>query len=302
MRNPVFKRPRSRVAIAALLLLAAAATRATPATPATRAYGGDGPYGGCVSCLSHSFDQRNDDATPTAPAVGGSVGDIGGDGSYGHASAWAQLGQLHAYADAHRTSNGNFYAPVYPAGDAQSSATARFTDYLLPAHNDPSIHYANYLLTLNLTGSHSSQDNALPNSISAVAQISWDIRDELTGHVYANGNFDTTDAQPTKLAQIPVTGVVATDPMSIEVSLSDFAYVMSTNQPNYLTAVVDYSDTLDVNLDALTPGASTVGATGFDYASPSAVPEPAAGLLCLAGLIAIACRARRLAVHTGSPS
>ena len=302
MRTPVFKRPRSRVAVAALLLLAAAATRATPSAPATRAYGSDGPYGGCVGCLSHAFDQRNDDATPTAPAVGGSVGDIGGDGSYGHASAWAQLGQLHAYADAHRTANGNFYAPAYPAGDAQSTATARFTDYLLPSQNDPSIHYANYLLTLDLTGSHSSQDNALPNVISAVAQISWDLSDERTGYVYAGGSLDTTDAQPTPLLKVPVSGVMASDPMTIEVSLSDYAYVMSTNQPAYLTAVVDYADTLDVNIDALTPGASTVGATGFDYASPSAVPEPASGLLCLAGLIAIACRARRLAVHTGSPS
>jgi len=301
MRSPHFKRPRSRVAVAALLL-AAVAARATPATPATRAYGGDAPEGGCVTCLSHSFDQRNDDATPTAPAVGGSVGDIGGDGSYGHASAWAQLGQLHAYADAHRTANGNFYAPVYPAGDAQSTATARFTDYLLPAQNDLSIHYANYLLTLDLVGSHSSADDALPNTISAEAQISWDLRDELTGDVYAGGSFDTTDAQPTKLLQIPVSGVVATDPMQVEVSLNAFAYVMSTNQPNYLTAVVDYADTLDVNLDALTPGASTVGATGHDYASASAVPEPAAGLLCLAGLIAIVFRARRPAFHMGSTS
>jgi hypothetical protein len=55
--------------------------------------------------------------------------------------------------------------------------------------------------------------------------------------------------------------------------------------------VVDYSHTVIAHLDALTPGASTVGVSGFDYAT--AVPEPSMPALVGFGLGVLAVWERR---------
>jgi len=55
-------------------------------------------------------------------------------------------------------------------------------------------------------------------------------------------------------------------------------------------AQADYGNTMHISIDALTPRANTVGASGYNYAS--AVPEPAAPVLMLAGLAALALRRR----------
>jgi hypothetical protein len=58
------------------------------------------------------------------------------------------------------------------------------------------------------------------------------------------------------------------------------------------TGTADYGSTVHVYLDAVTPGANTVGAGGFDYAT-AAVPEPASAWLALCGLVVMAGRVRR---------
>jgi hypothetical protein len=247
-----------------------------------RAYGGEGPLGGCTTCY-HSADQWNQNAK-AGDSVGYSLGDTAADGSYADANGSAAFGQLHAYADAHRTFNNQLGGPII-VGDAQASTTTSFIDYLLPSANNPAIGYAGYMLTLALSGSHTLVDTAYPNAITAMAQVSWDLSDNSTGMVYANGIFDTTDATPSTTLHIPVPQALVKpgDLMRVEVGLSTFAYVMSNNAPQYLTAVADYHDTLIAHLDAVTPGANTVGISGFDYATAAAVPEPASAWLLLGG-------------------
>jgi hypothetical protein len=74
------------------------------------------------------------------------------------------------------------------------------------------------------------------------------------------------------------------DYLRIEVGLSSFAYVMSNNyHPAYQTAVADYSHTLNMHLDTVTPGANTVGVSGHDYTTPASIPEPTVWALMLVG-------------------
>lgn len=274
-------------ALASACALAGAAHAYTP-DASLRADGGGGPYGGCTTCLGQTYDKRNDNALAGA-TVGDGVSSPAPDGSYMDASSKAGFGHLHAYSDAHRT-----YDATSP-GDAQAGASASFIDYIDPAANVPIIGYANYQLTLNLNGSHTLTDGAGANFIIAGAQLSWDLRDERTGQVYASGVFDTTDAHPGTHLVIPV-AANPNDWMSVDVGIATNTYVMSYNAAPYLTAVADYHDTLDVSLKAVTPGASTVGVSGFDYA-PSAVPEAPPALSWLAGAGVFALRLRRRQVR-----
>jgi hypothetical protein len=72
----------------------------------------------------------------------------------------------------------------------------------------------------------------------------------------------------------------------------DVSSYLNTFAGQSASATADYSSTVHVYLDGLTAGANTVGASGYDYASP--VSEPASSGLLLAGLMVTAVRRRTL--------
>ncbi len=55
-----------------------------------------------------------------------------------------------------------------------------------------------------------------------------------------------------------------------------------------VTELADFGHTVTLHIDGITPGANTLGASGFNYAT--AVPEPASLLLMLLGLLGITAR------------
>ena len=59
-----------------------------------------------------------------------------------------------------------------------------------------------------------------------------------------------------------------------------------------VSELADYGSTVTLHIDGVTPGANTLGASGFDYAT-AAVPEPASAWLAVAGLLAVAGAVRR---------
>ena len=67
-------------------------------------------------------------------------------------------------------------------------------------------------------------------------------------------------------------------------SLEALARVYSADPEQYRLAQVDYSHTLQAVLTTDTPGASTVGLSGHDYA---AAPEPGSWALLSTGLVAL---------------
>lgn len=278
--SKAFGRPPRPIQYAPLVACLISLSAWADPNPSISASGGVSPLGGSINLPHQDFNQSNSNLSSASQTVSGSAGLGANDGSYADASALAGMGQLHAYSDAHRTYDDGYYT----RGDAQSGAEATFTDYILPSTNVPGISYVNYTLTLNLTGSHTSEDSHNYPGFSAMAQISWDLRNYSTGDVYAAGVFDTTDTSSNKLLVIPVVGAVPNKLMSLSVGLSTNTYVTSNDAPQYLTAVADYKDTLTVHLDAVTPGANTVGLSGYNYATAAAVPEPSSVALLLGGM------------------
>jgi len=275
--------PTLSISLSALVAGLVASTAWADPLPSISVDGGVSPLGGSINLPHQGFDKSSGISFAAQTVSGSASLTVVTDGSYADASAVAGLGQLHAYSDAHRAYDNGYYS----RGDAQAGADATFTDYILPSTNDQSISYVNYLLTLNLTGSHTLEDAHNYPGFSAMAQISWDLRNYSTGQVYASAVFDTTDASQSKLLQIPISAL-PNKLMSLSVGISTSTYVTSNDAPQYLTAVADYKDTLTVHLDAVTPGANTVGTSGQDYAT-AAVPEPSTWALTLAGLGVIGC-------------
>ncbi|MFG6487802.1 PEP-CTERM sorting domain-containing protein [Roseateles sp. BYS78W] len=62
-----------------------------------------------------------------------------------------------------------------------------------------------------------------------------------------------------------------------------------------VTETADFGSTVTLHIDGVTPGANTVGASGFNYAT-APVPEPASALLWLLGLAGLAARTRRSSI------
>ena len=206
------------------------------------------------------------------------------DGSYARADATATFGHLHVYAESHRTYNTNL-GPTPPlVGNAQARAWVRFIDYI-PASTTSPLGYASYLLTLQAHGMHSF--DAYPDVVFALATTNYHVYDVTTSQTLFFGTWTSSDAQPDFFLQHAITGVAANDLLQIQTDFEADAFVMSNNHPNNLTAVSDYSHTLDVYFDATTPGTNTIGLSGHDYATPNAVPVPSS-LVLAAGFLGIA--------------
>ena len=233
--------------------------------------------GGAAFSPGFYFSQSVMPANATSSVVR-SVSDTGSDGSYADGNVAVFFGNLHSYSDAHEVNTGG--------GAPQSHASSEFIDYIEPWASSP-VGFTFYNLTLTISGSHSPTNGFGPYpGYTAQGSLRYDIRDNQTGDVFASGYYDTNDSTPpsfTVSAGITVPKSEQTDDIRIDISLDTYAYVSNLN-PAYQTAVADYSHTLVVHLDAVTPGASTLGASGFDYATVASVPEPSTWLTLIAGI------------------
>jgi hypothetical protein len=267
-----------------LCLLGPLAAHAAPAAE-LRGY----IVGGAAFSTGYSFSQS---VTPAAAGshVTRSLTDTGPDLSYAHGRVDTTFGSLRAYADAHEVNTGG--------GAPQSNVESEFIDYIKPWATSP-VGYTNYTLTLTLSGSHSLTDPYGPfPGYSALGSISYDIRDNQTGDVFVHGYYDTTDATPSTLTLtfgVNVPPPEGSDDMRIDISLEAYAYVSNLN-PSFQTAFADYANTLVVHLDAVTPGAGTVGASGYDYSTAASVPELSSAWMLWAGLAALGSLRRARAV------
>jgi hypothetical protein len=245
-----------------------------------------GACGGSVGCVV----QQDKTLTPAiaTDSLSANIASSLTDGSYANASATVSFGTAHVYADAHRTFNASLGGPIQ-VGDAQSKGFAEFYDYI------PTTALSNnvYNLQFNISGTHTASDNPYPNSLSALGYLYYSVTDVKTSTYLAYGQWSSTDTNP---SAVIVRNIVVPlgDQILLRVDFEADAYVMSNNDPSYLTAFANYSDGLNVYLDAVTPGANTIGLSGHDYATPtSAVPEPSTWFMMILGFAGIGFMAHR---------
>ena len=197
--------------------------------------------------------------------------------------AWgvAAFGTLKAYAQS-----------AVPAGVTQSRNTqsrGAVTMYdVLTASNGNGAATTTYHFTVTVNGSLSAPQG----SFTGIYPLS-------TGNVFASfsvspvcfacGNVVANWSSGSGQAASTVYAGTFTVPTGVQMQLSaglDTSSYINTQPFQTAFAEASYGNTMHLHIDAVTPGANTVGASGFNYAS--AVPEPSSALLLLAGVAGLA--------------
>jgi hypothetical protein len=151
----------------------------------------------------------------------------------------------------------------------------------------------NYNVVITGAATPSTPVYALP-SIRSDAYVQLNIRVAATGEVLVQQYWETTDLLLGNGAiSGSFAGVAAGTLLSLEVFIDADTYINTAAGGDGGFAKSDYSSTVHVYLDAATPGANTVGTSGYDYATPAAVPEPASLWTLGMGLGFLAWRRRR---------
>lgn len=201
---------------------------------------------------------------------------------------WASgtLGTLHGFGQSN-----------IPSADAaghnlQSHAQVEMKDSVLASSSYGTL-YNNYQYTIDFSGfaTADSPYGSAP-STTAFGAVILDIRNPTCTPCYVNKTLDLSSATPNGI----LTGTLSA-PLGEELDLDLFLQVntqVGTNAVGQSAfAQIDYSNTVHFYLDALTPGANTVGTSGYDYASPAAVPLPASAWMFGSGLLGLAGMARK---------
>jgi hypothetical protein len=279
---------RNLSAAVACLTLALSASAGAQSLQINYANAGES-VGDVATCLSgtHPFgDVRGCsgaiDSTPATP--GSTLHGVGhavwANGIDSQAWATAGFGNLRAFAE---TTNPG----VSDSRNTQSRGAASMVDFITAANANGApmtvYHYSvsvHGLLSpwLTLAGSEVGRTSAYVNFfVSPICFACNNVVDNrspdvgLTSNVYG-GSFS-----------VP-TGVK----FEIGLGLDVWTYA-AVPAGTVVTELADYGSTVTLHIDGVTPGANTLGASGFNYATP-AVPEPASLLLLLLGLLAIAVR------------
>ena len=195
-------------------------------------------------------------------------------GSSANASATATFGTLKAYSDALKA-NDNI-------AEAQSDAESTFIDDF---NGSTFLNNATYYASFNINGTTSAQPQFGPGPS---VQVTWRL-DDLTARTtillgaWHLGNPVTSFSIP---FQVPVG-----DETRWYVDLSTFTYDGAQSVPGLVFA--NFGHTVLNHIDPAGGASAVVGASGHDYATPAAVPEPATWAMLLLGVGAVGGAARR---------
>jgi len=149
-----------------------------------------------------------------------------------------------------------------------------------------------YQFTVVVDGSLSTQIGSYGVFPYAYAFVFVGFNTSPIGCFACSGVIKNWTAESGKLDSTVLTGIFTMpvgSAFQMNASLDTDSYI-NTFPDQVAFAQADYANTVRVYLDAVTPGANTTGASGFNYAS--AVPEPGSWALMLAGLAGVALRRR----------
>jgi hypothetical protein len=304
---PVPSQPRRHwpIRLATLALLTAAAQ--APAFAATSATGSG--YTG-ITNIGGTLQTPLDITTGTQPQYDSSVTGTGqtvghlGDGSITATAGVAGSAQA-SYGSLHAQVSGNLQADSpSPADDPflRGDFRASFDDVLIVSSNSLAIGTP---VTLQMT---MSVDAVITHNTGALIYVSYQLGNA-SGQVVniQRGSLTYSGLPPQVYAfSYPFTfNDVVGDSLhlssvlqvGINQSFSGESYQFGPLEGSYIynQPSVDASHTSTVFVDSLTPGVTLVAASGHDYSTAAAVPEPATASLVLLGLAVVTTTARRRA-------
>ncbi len=204
-------------------------------------------------------------------------------------SAWgiAALGTLKAYA----TTTNPGTSPLFR--NTQSKASADMSD-VIAVTNSQGASSNTYKYTVVVNGSLSPQVGVIGLFPLARGLVAVDFNTSPFGCPAAGcgdagviANWDSESSGP-KGSSTTYSGSFTLNTGASFQMRSTLEVTSGVNAFAFQTAsgTADYSGTVHVYLDAVTPGANTIGVSGYNYAT-AAVPEPASAWLALCGLLAL---------------
>lgn len=286
-----------------LACVAASASAAT-ASLQVGSFAGDtaNDVANCIAGAHSGNDLRFcGDSSSVPAAVAGSAASGNSSTSFADGvttSAWgiAALGTLRAYATTRNPGTSALFR------NTQSQATADMSD-VIAVTNSLGASSNTYKYTVVVTGSLSPQVGAVGLFPYARGVVIVDFNTSPFG-CPASGcggagviaNWDSASSDP----KGDSTAYGGTFTLNVGASFQMRATLEAMSGVNAFafqsaSSTADYGSTVHVYLDAVTPGANTVGVSGYNYAT-AAVPEPASAWLAGGGLLALGgwIRRRRL--------
>ncbi|MBS0264467.1 MAG: hypothetical protein JSS02_21205 [Planctomycetes bacterium] len=231
--------------------------------------------------VGYDSDNFSDDLAGTASVLTADSTMSFTNGAKATASSKAAIGTLRAMGTAS-------FPSAYGQGYITGSSSASFTEFV-PLSGGVGTKFT-YKLTMNVDGLHTVPGFEVGGTFSA----------DVVASVRLSDNFGNYDSYTTWTATDTQQGTILTAFLSGQISsvsqhliytgtLSVGAYVSGSSA--YRSAVSNYQNTAHFYLDAVTPGANTVGESGYNFASPSAVvPEPRSWLLLAVGVALLLAR------------
>jgi hypothetical protein len=209
---------------------------------------------------------------------------IGGVG-FANASGRVAAGQIHGVVSAEGKHDGSLGSQGNPIeGSGVSDFSGEWVDTLTAV--GPIGTSVNIRLTNSL---HSVVSLSVPSGTFFSRADAFSGLRVLQGSNPVDLNLDNPDSNPILLRVISGDFVVPVgSSFIIEQTLNLHASALGSSLNQDVMAIADASNTSNVFIDVLTPGATLTSASGAQYASASSVPEPASCLLTGCGLLACA--------------
>lgn len=300
------RRPSRSLAAAIVLMLACSGAQARQCTRAVD-YANAGVTSSIVaSCLEGSFtggDRRGcSGAVPETPSKAGNTLSGWGWATFSNgvstqASGQAAFGTLGAYAESDVPTSADIFL------NTQSRGASSLSDFIVSSNASGGTSNT-YQYTIVVSGAMSPQVGfyrVFPYGYASVYAGFNTSPINCFGCAGVIANWSSESGGPTGTVDTGTFTVPVGTSFQMRASLDVSSYI-NTFPGQSASVIADYAGGMRMYLDALTPGANTIGVSGYDYAMAMAVPEPGTPLLLLSGLAALLLRGRRRLVEGAAPT
>ena len=243
---------------------------------------------------TNGYSPSGSSTTPTSDAISESQGEASASALYS-----ADAGTLRIAGAVSVSAVGSAGSPGHLA---EATALSNFEDaFMVEGRSPDTIGIATLRFTMALDGSLSTTDSVPGAGFdSASIHAGMNVQNgppTMQCSPACNVSYDgVSGTSGSGITGSPVASVEVTAPYGSTMTLYGFlsaADSVDTFGNVAYAADSDYSHTMNIFADVLTPGVTLIFASGHDYTSPAAIPEPPPAMLLALGLAALGALAAR---------